>query len=114
MEIQRGIKFMRILVFFDLPTETKEHKLAYGKFRKHLLSDGFIMLQYSVYTRLCNCVDNAEMHIDRLIKYVPKIGHVRVMLITDQQFDRIRVLRNNHQEKFQEKTIPNYFQISIF
>ena len=44
---------MRVMVIFDLPVVTKmERKLA-TSFRKFLLDDGFEMLQYSVYTRLC-------------------------------------------------------------
>ena len=43
---------MRIIVFFDLPTETNEDKRAYRHFRKALIKDGFIMMQESVYTKL--------------------------------------------------------------
>ena len=43
-------RFMRIIVFFDLPTETALDRKNYTKFRKFLIKDGFIMLQYSVYT----------------------------------------------------------------
>lgn len=40
---------MRLLVFFDLPTETADDKRNYRHFRKALISNGFIMLQESVY-----------------------------------------------------------------
>lgn len=43
---------MRIIVFFDLPTETNENKREYRKFRKMLIENGFIMLQESVYCRM--------------------------------------------------------------
>ena len=36
---------MRILVFFDLPTETVKDRRIYSKFRKHLINEGFIMQQ---------------------------------------------------------------------
>lgn len=42
-------KFMRILVFFDLPVKTKAEKREATKFRKFLINDGYHMLQYSVY-----------------------------------------------------------------
>jgi CRISPR-associated protein Cas2 len=32
---------MWVLVFFDLPTETKKDRKIYSKFRKDLLQDGF-------------------------------------------------------------------------
>ena len=45
-------RFMRILVMFDLPTETSEDRRNYRKFRKNLIKNGFIMMQESVYVRL--------------------------------------------------------------
>ena len=41
-------RFMRIIVFFDLPTETLEDKREYRKFRKMLIENGFVMMQESV------------------------------------------------------------------
>ena len=40
---------MWVLALFDLPTESKAQRRAYTRFRKHLLEDGFTMMQYSVY-----------------------------------------------------------------
>ena len=37
---------MWILVFFDLPTETKKERKAYTRFRKELMNDGFSMFQF--------------------------------------------------------------------
>ena len=45
-------RFMRLLVFFDLPVNTKKRRREYARFRKALIQDGFLMLQYSVYVRL--------------------------------------------------------------
>ena len=55
---------MRIIVFFDLPTETSEDRKIYSKFRKLLINDGFIMLQESVYAKLAlnNSIVNAEKY----------------------------------------------------
>ncbi len=44
---------MWVLVFFDLPTETKKDRKAAGNFRKKLLTDGFTMFQFSIYMRFC-------------------------------------------------------------
>ena len=38
---------------FDMPTITNEDKKNYTKFRDNLIDDGFIMIQYSVYVRIC-------------------------------------------------------------
>ena len=35
-------RIMWVLVFFDLPTETKKERKAATKFRKELIEDGFI------------------------------------------------------------------------
>ena len=47
-----GFRFMRMIVFFDLPTLTNEDKRNYRKFRKVLIKNGFIMLQESVYCKM--------------------------------------------------------------
>ena len=52
---------MRILVFFDLPTETSKDRKIYSRFRKFLIKEGFIMMQESVYSKLTlnNSITNA-------------------------------------------------------
>ena len=45
-------RYMRIMVFFDLPTLTAGNRREYAKFRKYLIKNGFIMLQESVYCKL--------------------------------------------------------------
>ena len=42
---------MRVIVFFDLPTQTLEDKREYRKFRKFLIKKGVLMIQESVYYR---------------------------------------------------------------
>ena len=44
-------RFMRVLVMFDLPTETSLQRKNYRKFRKTLIKNGFIMMQESVYVK---------------------------------------------------------------
>ena len=41
------------MIMFDLPVETSEERKEYRKFRKNLINEGFIMIQYSVYVRVC-------------------------------------------------------------
>lgn len=47
-----NFRFMRMIVFFDLPTITTEDRRNYRLFRKMLIKNGFIMLQESVYCKL--------------------------------------------------------------
>ena len=45
-------RYMRVIVFFDLPTETPDDKREYRNFRKFLIKKGFLMMQESVYCKL--------------------------------------------------------------
>ena len=82
---------MWILVFFDLPTETKKDKKAYALFRKNLQKDGFTMFQMSIYVRHCASMENAEVHIKRVKSFLPEYGQVGIMCITDKQFGNIEL-----------------------
>lgn len=84
-------RIMWVLVFFDLPTETKKDKKAYAQFRKNLQKDGFTMFQMSIYVRHCASMENAEVHIKRVNNFLPEFGHVAIMCITDKQFGNIKV-----------------------
>lgn len=77
---------MWVLVFFDLPTETKKERKAASKFRKELLQDGFTMFQFSIYMRTCPSRENAEVHSKRVKHLLPEHGHVGILKITDKQF----------------------------
>jgi CRISPR-associated protein Cas2 len=90
MEIS-GYRCMWIIVFFDLPTDTKKARQQYSLFRKGLLEDGFAMMQYSVYYRHCASKENAEVHLIRVRKIVPPDGEVRVIQFTDKQFSGMEV-----------------------
>ena len=82
---------MWVVVFFDLPVDTKAARRAYAIFRKHLLKDGFTMLQYSVYARHSTSEENALVHIKRVESWVPDDGEVRIITVTDKQFERMRI-----------------------
>jgi CRISPR-associated protein Cas2 len=82
---------MWIVTMFDLPVDTRQARKEYAQFRSFLLKDGFTMMQYSVYIRHCASHENAEVHIQRIERNVPPDGEVRVVLLTDKQFERMRV-----------------------
>jgi len=86
-----GYRCMWVLAMFDLPTDTKKARKDYTQFRKHLLEDGFTMMQYSVYARHCPSKENAEVHTERIKRNLPPDGEVRVITITDKQFERMSV-----------------------
>ena len=82
---------MWVLVFFDLPTETKKERKIYAKFRKDILKDGFQMFQFSIYLRHCSSRENADVHIRRVKKILPEKGHVGIMCVTDKQFGMMEI-----------------------
>ncbi|MBL4702214.1 MAG: CRISPR-associated endonuclease Cas2 [Phycisphaeraceae bacterium] len=90
---------MWIITMFDLPTNTKPERRDYTHFRKALLKDGFTLMQYSVYIRHCASEDNAKVHIKRIEEMVPPQGEVRIIAITDKQFERMRVFWGKKRKK---------------
>ena len=83
---------MRIIVFFDLPTLTKQELRQYTKFRKDLLSQGFVMMQKSVYSKIALNNTAAEMMKANLRKNKPKSGIVQILVITEKQYQGIEFL----------------------
>ena len=81
-----GFRFMRMLVFFDLPTLTTEDKRQYRQFRKLLIKNGFIMLQESVYCKMMTS-PSMENSIKLLIhKNNPSQGIIQTLVVTEKQF----------------------------
>lgn len=93
-------RFMRILVMFDLPTEYSAQRKEYRQFRKHLIKNGFIMLQESVYCKLSLNNVSANLVIDNLRKICPKQGLVQVLIVTEKQFAKMEYLRGESQKEF--------------
>ena len=84
-------RIMWVLVFFDLPTETRKERKAAALFRKKLLEDGFTMFQFSIYLRHCPSRENAEVHIRRVEKLLPDSGKIGILCITDKQFGQMEI-----------------------
>lgn len=80
---------MWVMVFFDLPTETRQDRRNYTLFRKNLQRSGFMMLQFSIYARHCSSRENSEVHIRRVKQLLPPKGNVMLFTITDKQFGMI-------------------------
>ena len=98
---------MWIFVFFDLPTSTKKDKRDYTDFRRFLLKDGFMMMQFSVYSRICRGDDSVEMHKKRVKEHLPQKGHIRMISITDLQYSKMETLvgEKKEEEKLETKQL---------
>ncbi len=91
-------KFMRLMVFFDLPMQTDRDRRAYNTFHKFLLRSGFIMMQKSVYTKLViNNVTSAAVK-ERVRRNVPTDGIVEMLEITENQFSKIEYVTGEEQQ----------------
>lgn len=82
---------MWLLALFDLPVKEKDQKRAYVKFRRHLLVEGFSMLQYSVYAQYCVSEDASVAKRRRIRNRLPGQGQVRLVSVTDKQFAAMEV-----------------------
>ena len=76
---------------FDLPVDTPRRRKAYTQFRKHLLQDGFLKLQYSVYARPSPSREIANVHLARIERWLPCDGEVRILELTDKQFELMKI-----------------------
>ena len=85
-------RLMRILVMFDLPVKTKAERCSATQFRNFLVGDGYHMVQYSVYARVCNGRDSVETHKKRILLALPSKGSVRMLVITEKQYNAIELL----------------------
>lgn len=90
---------MRILVMFDLPVETKKERRDYSQFRKFLISDGYIMLQYSVYCRFCLNGFDVDKNIDRVKKNFHESGNIRILTVTENQFENMVLVAGSQREE---------------
>ena len=88
-------RFMRLLVFFDLPMVSKTDLKNYTRFRKFLIKEGFVMMQESVYVKLLLNGTMANLMLERLKKQVPTKGVIQTMLITEKQFCDMEFLVGN-------------------
>jgi len=87
---------MRMVVMFDLPVGTSSQRRAAARFRTFLIQDGYNMMQFSVYLRICNGIDAVAKHRARVEAEVPQNGSVRVLVVTDRQFASMDILTGSY------------------
>lgn len=97
-------RILWLFVFFDLPVGTKGERRAATRFRNFLKDDGYMMLQWSVYARVCRGEEAVEKHVQRVTKNLPGKGSVRALQVTDKQYARMRLMLG--EAKKNEKFAP--------
>jgi CRISPR-associated protein Cas2 len=84
-----SLRFMRLLVFFDLPVETAEDRRNYRVFRNALIKNGFVMLQESVYCRLMTTPSVEKSMRKLIVTNKPEKGIVQILTVTEKQFSKM-------------------------
>lgn len=72
---------------FDLPVETSQQRRNYRKFRKKLINEGFLMIQYSIYVRVCVSKQSAGFMEKRIADFAPDEGIIQTMMVTEKQYN---------------------------
>lgn len=101
-------RYMRLLVFFDLPVETSLQRKQYRQFRKYLINEGYLMLQESVYAKLVINEGAAGAAVMRLRKHRPPSGLVQVLKVTEKQFSTMEYITGNREAYDEVDTMEEF------
>lgn len=99
-----SFRYMRVIVFFDLPNVTYEDRKSYNKFRKFLINDGFIMMQESVYCKLAMNSISANLIKERVRKNKAPKGIIQMLSVTEKQFASIEYVIGSNQNNVLDST----------
>jgi CRISPR-associated protein Cas2 len=98
MSDEKRVRFMRLVVFFDLPVETAKQRKEYRLFRKFLIKDGYLAMQESVYSRLVTTDAAASRALERMKKHRPPDGIVQVLRVSERQYETMVFITGNKPE----------------
>ena len=88
-------RYMRVIVMFDLPVLTAQERRDYTRFRKHLLKNGFLMMQESIYCKLAQNTTAA----DGIVESIREKGLIQVMKVTEKQYSKIECIIGEKQNE---------------
>lgn len=93
---------MRLIVILS-PTDKWGTKTEYTKLRKFLQKDGYIRIAPEVYMRVVQNRKASEKHYRRIEEFSPKSGVVRLLRLTEKQYNNIYMVTG--EADYQEKTV---------
>lgn len=109
--IKNGWRIVWLIVVYDCPMSEREERRDYTIFRKKILQENFLQLQYSLYARHFSTYSQATAVIDRMQNNVPPGASVSFFFVTDKQWAMTQEFYGP--KKTMQK--PNeYEQISLF
>ncbi|MBO1002723.1 CRISPR-associated endonuclease Cas2 [Pseudogracilibacillus auburnensis] len=93
---------MRLIVMFDLPTETSADRRNYRKFRKFLIQNGYSMMQYSIYSKIILNRSVLSFQTVKLKQNAPPKGFVETLIVTENQYANIETIVGQEHRSSQE------------
>jgi len=97
-----GYRAMWLFAMFDLPVDEPALRKEYSQFRKTLLKEGFTMLQYSVYVHYVASEEAEQAYRNRVHQALPSHGQVRLVSLTDRQFEKMEVYVGKKRERAED------------
>lgn len=85
--------------------------IVYEATKELFVKDGYYMIQFSVYARVCNGNDMVELHKQRIKSNIPNEGSIRVLVITEKQYENVDILLGK--KSFYEKP-TQYENLTLF
>ncbi len=104
-------KEVRIIILYDLPMSDTINRKHYTKFRREILSLGCYLVQYSVYAKVLKNEIYYNSFITKLKQVMPEKGEVRVIKVTEKQYENMIFLsgaQNNHEKKVSNNNIVTF------
>lgn len=92
-------RIMRAIVFFDLPTGSKTERKHAAKFRKFLLTEGFFMMQESVYSKLLLNAAAYKAVLNNMKKNKPPSGLIQLLTVTENQYNSMEFILGKPQSE---------------
>lgn len=89
----------RILLLCDLPLEKRKQRKEARLFRELLFREGFYELQSGVYTRMVESRSSRDIHLKRINEGLPVYGTVRLLMLTERQFQNVPLLCGNESKQ---------------
>ena len=101
---------MRLLVILS-PTGKRGTKTEYTNLRKFLTKDGYLKIAPEVYMRIVQNRKASEKHYRRIQEFAPKTGTVRLLRLTEKQYQSIYMVTG--EPDYQEQTVGTNCHIII-
>lgn len=95
---------MRLIVMFDLPTETSSDRRNYRKFRKFLIQNGYNMMQFSIYSKIILNRSVLNYQKIKLGQNAPPKGYVDTLIVTEKQYVNIETIVGDKRRTEQENS----------